>query len=225
MCGAGDITNVHGLVRPQVAKVEADARSCRDDLEQRRTRALECDGRGHLTRRQVATASTDEAIDDPDAVCAAMAVMDVRGRNAGIPGRAAASPLGDFAAKIARDRCVRPQLVPDREVIGLAERASALGIADDREPAEVDAVGGAIDLDEPMLTAATGADHPHERRTASLPLALLAVHAAGHPILVSRFVTRGEGSRCPLDRAQCIAGARACQPVDCFGIWSRRSPE
>ena len=55
----------------------------------------------------------------------------------------------------------------------------------------MDAVGRAIDLDEPILTAATRADHPQERWTASLALALLAVQARGHPIVVSRFVTRG----------------------------------
>lgn len=49
----------------------------------------------------------------------------------------------------------RPQLVPDREVMGVAERGRAFRSADDREPAEVDAVGRAVDLDEPMLTAAT----------------------------------------------------------------------
>src|SRR6185503_9044931 len=172
--GAGHLAHGQGLPREQVAKIEANTDAHSRDLEQRSPCALHRDDGGRFARRQCTPARRDEAIDQPVAVGAAVTMMDVRNRDARIPGRSVADPRGDLARKLRRSERERPQLVPRGAVVGLGERNRPPGIADDRQSAEMDAVGRTIDLDEAVLAAAARADRTGERRTATLALAVTA---------------------------------------------------
>lgn len=101
-------------------------------------------------------------------------------RDARIPRCSVADPRGDFAREVRRADRERSQLVPRRDVVRVGERNHARGIADDRQPAEMDAVRRASDLGESVLATAARADRTGERRTTALAFALTTVIARRH---------------------------------------------
>jgi hypothetical protein len=190
-----DVAHVRRFARKHIANIEADPRMHGHDFEQRCPCTLERDGGRRLARRQRAPAGREEALDQAAAVDTSMAVMNVRDRNARFPRR----PAADLCADLAREvRCAdreRSQLLPRGQVVRAGERNRARRITDDRQPAEMNAVGRARDLDEPVLATAARADRTGERRTAALAFALTTVRARRHRTYVPQVAPGCQGSK------------------------------